>query len=87
MENNDNNDQDPLNSDPIEEETTKNEKPPPKTHVVSSSRRTLANITHYSDLRHFQRLVNEYQKNPEALPRWIRLIIYYEKRVVNSLNQ
>ena len=70
MENNDNNDQDPPNPDPVENEPTKKEKPPPKTPThVSSTRRTLANMTHYSDLRHFQRLVNEYQKNPEELPR------------------
>ncbi len=71
MENNDNNDQDPPNPDPVENETTKKkEKPPVKTQThVSSTRRTLASTTHYADLRHFQRLVNEYQRNPEDLPR------------------
>ncbi len=68
MENNDNNDQDPPNSDPIEDEATKSEKPSLKSQA-GSSRRTVATTTHYSDLRHFQRLVNEYQKNPEDLPR------------------
>ena len=68
MENVENDERDPPSANPVEEENGNNEKAPLKNPSVVI-RKPLVYAVHYSDLRHFQRLVNEYQKNPEDIPR------------------
>ena len=68
MENIGNDYQDPASTNPAEEDNSNSEKIPLK-NQAGSARKSGVPTVHYSDLHHFQRLVNEYQKNPEDLPR------------------